>query len=258
MGDRTVVADVADELARRVASGQYAPGGLMPSVRQVADEFELNRATAQLILGRLESYGFVDAYRGKGFVIRDVRAEGGVDVYRRLFRLSMPAPELAMEMFSNIVDEERGIALEALLAYTAGERGAEVAELKSDIDELEALARGASPDPSAMLRIELGLLRKLLTALGHSVQRAVLNSIGEMVLEVPEAVESYFAASPDLHVLVWRALAAVWESDGGPSQAQLALFEDLFGMYHQKVVARFGELIGLEELGEAAPHAATA
>ena len=69
MGDRTVVADVADELARRVASGEYEPGGLMPSVRQVADEFDLNRATAQLILGRLESYGFVDAYRGKGFVI---------------------------------------------------------------------------------------------------------------------------------------------------------------------------------------------
>ncbi|MBL1074147.1 GntR family transcriptional regulator [Nocardia sp. 2] len=258
MGDRTVVADVADELARRVASGQYAPGGLMPSVRQVADEFELNRATAQLILGRLESYGFVDAYRGKGFVIRDVRSEGGVDVYRRLFRLSMPAPEIAMEMFSNIVDEERGIALEALLAYTAGARGGEVAELKADIDELESLARSTAPDPHRMLRIELGLLRKLLTALGHSVQRAVLNSIGEMVLEVPEAVDAYFAASPDLHVLVWRALVAVWESDGGPSQAQLALFEDLFGMYHQKVIARFGELIGIEELDETAPHAATA
>ncbi|MFC9995068.1 GntR family transcriptional regulator [Nocardia sp. NPDC127526] len=259
MGDRTVVADVADELARRVASGQYAPGGLMPSVRQVADEFDLNRATAQLILGRLESYGFVDAHRGKGFVIRDVRAEGGVDVYRRLFRLSMPTPEIAADMFANIVDEERGIALEALLAYTGSDRGLDPAELKAAIDELETLARGADPDPYRMLRIELDLLRTLLTELKHSVQRAVLNSIGEMVLEVPEAVQAYFAVSPDLHVLVWRALVAVWESEGGPSQAQLALFEDLFGMYHQKVVARFEELVGVDGLAEEqAPHAATA
>lgn len=258
MGDRTVVADVADELARRVASGQYAPGGLMPSVRQVAEEFDLNRATAQLILGRLESYGFVDAHRGKGFVIRDVRAEGGVDVYRRLFRLSMPAPEVAAEMFGNIVDEERGIALEALLAYTGGERGIDPGALKAEIDELETLARSADPDQHRMLDIELRLLRRLLTDLGHSVQRAVLNSIGEMVLEVPEAVQAYFAVSPDLHVLVWRALVAVWESEGGPSQAQLALFEDLFGMYHQKVVARFEELVGLQPAAEVVPHAVTA
>ncbi|BEK96598.1 GntR family transcriptional regulator [Nocardia seriolae] len=261
MGDRTVVADVADELARRVASGEYEPGGLMPSVRQVADEFDLNRATAQLILGRLESYGFVDAYRGKGFVIRDVRAEGGVDVYRRLFRLSMPDPELAAEMFGNIVDEERGIALEALLAYTGSARELDPAILKDAIDELETLARGTDPDPRRMLAIELGLLRRLLTVLGHSVQRAVLNSIGAMVLEVPQAIEAYFAVSPDLHVLVWRALIAVWESEGGPSQAQSALFEDLFGMYHRKVVARFEELVGVggsSAVDEVPGHAATA
>ncbi|MGV9413997.1 GntR family transcriptional regulator [Nocardia sp. NPDC003693] len=253
MGDRTVVADVADELARRVAAGEYAPGGLMPSVRQVADEFDLNRATAQLILGRLESYGFVDAHRGKGFVIRDVRAEGGVDVYRRLFRLSMPNPEIAAEMFGNIVEEERGIALEALLAYTGSDRAIDPAVFKAEVDELETLARGADPDPYRMLRIELGLLRRLLTALGHNMQRAVLNSIGEMILEVPEAVRAYFAVSPDLHVLVWRALIAVWESEGGPSEAQLALFEDLFGLYHQKVVARFEEMVGaLDESADAA------
>ncbi|MFD7842935.1 GntR family transcriptional regulator [Nocardia sp. NPDC059764] len=258
MGDRTVVADVADELARRVASGEYEPGGLMPSVRQVAEEFDLNRATAQLILGRLESYGFVDAHRGKGFVIRDVRSEGGVDVYGRLFRLSMPEPEIAAEMFGNIVDEERGIALEALLAYTGSERPLDPAELKAEIDELETLARGTDPDPYRMLSIELGLLRRMLTALGLSVQRAVLNSIGEMVLEVPAAVEAYFAVSPDLHVLVWRALVAVWESDAGPSEAQLALFEDLFGMYHRKVVARFEELVGAAGSGAAGVVAATA
>ncbi|WP_067689135.1 GntR family transcriptional regulator [Nocardia jejuensis] len=258
MGDRTVVADVADELARRVASGQYMPGGLMPSVRQVAEEFDLNRATAQLILGRLESYGFVDAHRGKGFVIRDVRAEGGVDVYRRLFRLSMPDAETAVDMFGNIVEEERGIALEALLSYTGSERAIDPAELKADIDELETLARSADPDQYRMLSIELGLLRRLLTALGMSVQRAVLNSIGEMVLEVPEAVQAFFAVSPDLHVLVWRALVAVWESEGGPSEAQLALFEDLFGMYHQKVMARFEESMGVDVDADLTQHAATA
>ncbi|BDT89930.1 winged helix-turn-helix transcriptional regulator [Nocardia cyriacigeorgica] len=247
MGSRTVVADAADELARRVAAGEYRPGELMPSVRQVADEFEMNRATAQLTLGRLESYGFVDARRGKGFTIRDVRELGGIDVYRHLFRYSVPMPEVAIEMFRDIVEVERGIVMDALLAYTAGRCDTDPAELKADIDTLEALARLEVPDYREILSVEIGLVRKLLTALGSSMQRAILNSIGEMVLEVPEAIEAYFAGAADLHVLVWRAMMAVWESDSGPSEAQLALFEDLFGMYHEKVLARFAELLDAAE-----------
>ncbi|WP_459957621.1 GntR family transcriptional regulator [Nocardia sp. IFM 10818] len=241
MGAQTVVADVADELARRVVTGTYEPGDLMPSVRQVAEEFEMNRATAQLVLGRLESYGFVDAHRGRGFTVRDVRRDGGVDVYRRLFRLS--PPDIAVEMFRDVIETERAIVLDALLAYTESERRIAPARLAARIDELETLARAAEPDPRALLAIEADLVRGLLGELGHSMQRAVLNSLAELLFEVPQAVEAYFAASADLHVLVWRALLAVWESEAGPSEAQLALFEDLFAMYHEKVLARFEELV---------------
>lgn len=258
MGSQTVVADVADELARRVAAGEYQPGDLMPSVRQVAEEFGMNRATAQLTLGRLESYGFVEARRGKGFTIRDVREAGGVDVYRQLFRFSIPMPGIAIEMFRDIVDVERNLVLEALLTYTGGEQRIDSVELKNAIDELEAIARQSDPDFRQLLALEVALVRRLLTVLGLPMQRAILNSIGEMVLEVPEAVESYFAGAADLHVLVWRALAAVWDSGSGPSEAQLALFEDLFGMYHEKVIARFEELVAgvVDEADES--HAATA
>lgn len=257
MGSQTVVADVADELARRVAAGEYRPGELMPSVRQVAEEFSMNRATAQLTLGRLESYGFVEARRGKGFTIRDVREAGGLDVYRHLFRFSVPMPEVAVEMFHDIVEVERGIVMDALLTYTGCAHRLDPAELKATVDELEALARQDEPDHHRILALEVGLVRRLLSALGSTMQRAVLNSIGEMVLEVPLAVQAYFAGAADLHVLVWRALLAVWDSGSEPSEAQLALFEDLFGMYHDKVVTRFEELL-LGPAEQQAPRAATA
>ncbi|MFI9405480.1 GntR family transcriptional regulator [Nocardia sp. NPDC052316] len=258
MGSQTVVADVADELARRVAAGEYQPGDLMPSVRQVAEEFDMNRATAQLTLGRLETNGFVEARRGKGFTIRDVREAGGVDVYRQLFRFSIPMPDVATEMFRDIVDVERGIVMETLLAYTGSEQAIDQAVLKAEIDKLEAIARQDDPDLRQILAIEVGLVRRLLTALGLTMQRAIMNSIGEMVLEVPEAVEAFFAGAPDLHVLVWRALAAVWDSGSGPSDAQVALFEDLFGMYHERVILRFDELVGATHEQADNGHAATA
>ncbi|CAM4243833.1 GntR family transcriptional regulator [Nocardia ninae] len=258
MGSQTVVADVADELARRVAAGEYQPGDLMPSVRQVAEEFDMNRATAQLTLGRLETNGFVEARRGKGFTIRDVREAGGVDVYRQLFRFSIPMPDVATEMFRDIVDVERGIVMETLLAYTGSEQAIDQTVLKAEIDKLEAIARQDDPDLRQILAIEVGLVRRLLTALGLTMQRAIMNSVGEMVLEVPEAVEAFFAGAPDLHVLVWRALAAVWDSGSGPSDAQVALFEDLFGMYHERVILRFDELVGAAHGHADNGHAATA
>lgn len=257
MGAQTVVADVAEQLARRIATGEYAPGDLMPSVRQVAEEFDMNRATAQLVLGRLESHGFVDAHRGRGFTVRDVRQAGGVEVYRRLFRLSVPAPELAIDMFRNLVENERAIVLEALFAYTESEHRLDPDELRRELDEFEVLARAATPDYRRMLALEVGLVRTLLTHLGHSLQRAVLNSIGEMLLEVPEAIDAYYVVSADTHVLMWRALLAVWESGSGPSEAQLALFEDLFAMYHDKVVTRFEDLVAATERTAAEPVAAT-
>jgi len=243
MGADTVVANVADELARRVAEGRYRPGELMPSVRQVAEEFAMNRATAQLTLGRLESYGFVQARRGKGFTIHEVRAAGGLEVYRHLFRFSLEHPELAVAMFGDIVEAERELVREVLLAYTASERVVDRAELAAAVAELEALTRRAAPDPRRILAVEVALVRRLFTALDATIRRAMFNSIGEMVLEVPEAVQAFFVSSADLHVLVWRSLLAVWDSGGAPSPAQQALFDDLFADYHDRVLVRFRELV---------------
>lgn len=240
---RTVVADVADELARRVVCGAARPGDLMPSVRQIAVEFGINRSTAQLVLGRLESHGFAVARRARGFVTRDIRRDGGVEAYGHAFRLSMQVAEVAITAFHDIVDVQRSIVLDAVLAYATCE-DRPTHSVNAAIDELEALARSDEPDRDAMLRLELAIIGQLLGAVGQTFHRAILNSIGEMVLAVPQAVAAYYAVSPDLHVLVWRGFAAVWDSGSAPSEAQLALLEDLFSIYHERVVARFEELVG--------------
>jgi DNA-binding transcriptional regulator YhcF (GntR family) len=254
---QTVVADVADELARRVATGEYGPGELVPSVRQVAAEFEVNRATAQLILGRLESAGFVEAKRGKGFTVRDVRLAGGVDVYRRLFRLSMGMAEVALETFHDIVVTEQQLLLDTLRAYTDLEHRIAAADLGAIVDRLERIARRPEPDLHEFLRLELSIVRALVSVVGQSMRLATLNSLGEMVLDVPEAVAAFFVVEPDVHVLVWRALISVWDSGGGPSESQTLLFEDLVTVYHGRVLARFEELAVACRTGSAAIQSAS-
>jgi GntR family transcriptional regulator, transcriptional repressor for pyruvate dehydrogenase complex len=255
---RTVVADVADELARRVVSRAKQPGDLMLSVRQIAEEFGINRATAQLVLGRLESHGFVVAQRARGFVTRDIRRDGGVEVYRRAFRLSIQIPEIAIDAFRDIVDVEQSIVMDALLAYANCQDRPDAHTVNNAIDELESLSRSDEPDYAAMLTIELAVIRHILGVVGQTFHRAILNSIGEMILDVAEAVAAYYAVSPNLHVLVWRGLAAVWDSGSAPSEAQLALFEDLFNIYHERVIAQFEELVGAVDGSTAITNIASA
>ncbi|OHU55750.1 GntR family transcriptional regulator [Mycobacteroides chelonae] len=258
MGPQTVVADIAEQLALRVTTGRYVPGNLIPSVRRVAVEFDINRATAQLVLGRLESSGFVEAIPGKGFAVRDVRELGGVEVYQRLFRLSICTPEAAVEMFADIVAVVREIAMDAVFGYSAIARDHDHAALKAAVDELDTLARIDEPDRARMFAIEMGLIRRLLAALGRGMQRAILNSLAQMILDVPEAVEAFYASAPDMHVLVWRAVLAAWGASKGPSDAQLALFQDLSILYHGNVLTRFQELVGAGELTQSESQAATA
>lgn len=247
MNSQTVVADIADELARRVAAGEYAPGDLVPSVRQVAAEFEVNRATAQLILGRLESTGFVEAKRGKGFTVRDVRLVGGVDVYRRLFRLSVEMPEVALETFRDLVQLEQMLLLDTMRAYSAGDHRIAQEDLHAAVERLAAIAREPDPDLAEFLGVELGVVRSLVGAVGNGMHLAVLNSIGEMVLGVWEATSAFFAVPPDVHVAAWRAVVTVWENGGAPSESEAALFEDLVTRYHRRVLTRFGELLAPAE-----------
>lgn len=254
MEHHSVVSDVAETLARRIACGQYAPGDLMPSVRTVATEFEVNRATAALILGRLATMGFVDARRGKGFVVRDVRLTGGMDMYSRVFELSMGDPDVTIACFEDIIEVEQSILTSALLAFTESAPIDEVPRLEERIAGLETIARSEPADLTEFLEAETDLVRTLLTATGNTVHLAIFNSIARILLQVPEATRAVFAVSPDVHVIVWRALCSVWARGAEPSKSEFSLFDDLLAMYHRNVVAEFERQI----LGPQAADAATA
>lgn len=66
--DRTRAAwpQIRDELLRRIRSGDYPPGTKVPSVVQVAAEFEVANSTAQRALEALREAGVTRAERGMG------------------------------------------------------------------------------------------------------------------------------------------------------------------------------------------------
>jgi len=63
-------AQVIGELRRRIESGEYPPGSLLPSEHQLSDEFSIARPTVVRALRVLRADGWIETQQGKGSFVR--------------------------------------------------------------------------------------------------------------------------------------------------------------------------------------------
>jgi GntR family transcriptional regulator len=75
-------AQVIEELRRRIESGEYAPGSLLPSEHQLSDEFQIARPTVVRALRVLRQDGWIETQQGKGSFVRGRPALAGVESAR--------------------------------------------------------------------------------------------------------------------------------------------------------------------------------
>src|ERR1700684_4464588 len=75
-------AQVIDELRRRIESGEYPPGSLLPSEHQLSDEFQIARPTVVRALRVLRQDGWIETQQGKGSFVRGRPALAGLDSAR--------------------------------------------------------------------------------------------------------------------------------------------------------------------------------
>jgi GntR family transcriptional regulator len=68
--------EIANDLKARIESGEYPPGGRLPSYRQVASLYGVSVTTAQKALFILRHEGLTYSVRGIGLFVKDPPAEG--------------------------------------------------------------------------------------------------------------------------------------------------------------------------------------
>jgi DNA-binding GntR family transcriptional regulator len=71
-------AQVIEELQRRIESGEYPPGSLLPSEHQLSDEFQIARPTVVRALRLLRQDGWIETQQGKGSFVRGRPALAGL------------------------------------------------------------------------------------------------------------------------------------------------------------------------------------
>ncbi len=76
-------AQVIEELRRRIESGEYPPGSLLPSEHQLSEEFQIARPTVVRALRVLRDDGWIETQQGKGSFVRGRPALAGLESQRR-------------------------------------------------------------------------------------------------------------------------------------------------------------------------------
>jgi DNA-binding GntR family transcriptional regulator len=76
-------AQVIEAIQRRIESGEYPPGSLLPSEHQFADEFSIARPTVVRALRVLRQDGWIETQQGKGSFVRGRPALAGLASVQR-------------------------------------------------------------------------------------------------------------------------------------------------------------------------------
>ena len=67
--NKTLYGQIADILRERIMSGEFKPGDILPSERELAEEMQVSRIPVREAMKSLEYLGVVKQIRGKGVLV---------------------------------------------------------------------------------------------------------------------------------------------------------------------------------------------
>ena len=82
---RKVAEQIADALKHAIVGGQFKPGQALPSERELANQYEVNRSSIREALLRLEAWGLIKIKQGGATRVRDFLLSAGLEMLPHLF-----------------------------------------------------------------------------------------------------------------------------------------------------------------------------
>ncbi len=113
---RTLFGQIADIWRDRILSGEFKPGDLLPSEREVAAELDVSRIPVREAMKSLEYLGVVRQVRGKGVVVQEANLENVLMVVGPL--MTKFSPKILVDLFDYRLQIEPYAAEQAALRAT--------------------------------------------------------------------------------------------------------------------------------------------
>ena len=174
---------VAARIRGAILGGDYPPGALLPTERELAVQFGVNRTTLREALHAVEHLGLVERRQGVGCRVLDYRESGSLELLRYLV---MPGESGRFDLraaaeAADLVEALMGVVVQRACA---GRRPGDVALLRALASELSAALAGGETAVAAavMARLFRGVIRAshavVLELTGNALLRALDTELG--------------------------------------------------------------------------------
>jgi DNA-binding FadR family transcriptional regulator len=182
---RGVAERIADSLKQSIVRGRLQPGDALPSERDLAEKYEVNRSSIREAVKRLQGWGLVQVKHGGATRVRDFLLSAGVEMLPSLVGVGSVEPGILRDLH-----EIRGM----LLGWTA-ERAAVLADGAS-LQRLETLVRAmeaAKARPAALQELDYDFFDALVQISGNRLLGLFSNVVRDVYMKTPERFLGLYA-----------------------------------------------------------------
>jgi GntR family transcriptional regulator len=181
--------DLARLLEQQIQAGEYAAGDRLPTVRDLAERYRVNKNTAARAYRRLEEHGLIVMARGRGAFVRDRSVDDRDSWYRRARDLIRDAHRL-------------GLSRRHILDHLVG-----------------SIDRTYEPGPPRLLFVECN--RQDLETLGDELSRTINMPMEQMLLDDALQAAHTLADRFDLIVTSFQHLGQLQQATGLTADEQI-------------------------------------
>lgn len=132
--------EIVTIIQKQIMNGTISPGSKLPSEREMADTFGVNRATVREALRKLEHLDLLEIRHGNGLYVKDYLESGNLDLIKAAFNL-----DEGKEIILNILETRRYVVPQ--MAYIAAQRRTPA--------ELEGLRKTIQSEDLSMLERDI-------------------------------------------------------------------------------------------------------
>lgn len=172
---RGVAERVAESLKGAIMRGRLRPGDALPSERELAQKFSVNRSSIREAVKRLEAWGLVQVRHGGATRVTDFLLSAGVDLLPALVEVGGKVDPAILKDLHDI---------RSMLLGWCAERAAELADAAS-VARLEDLARRmADPKarPAQLQELDYDFFQALLGVTGNRLLVLFSNVVRDVYL----------------------------------------------------------------------------
>src|ERR1700759_744217 len=160
---------VARELARRIANGEFGDDVPLPTEFEICQEFGVSKATARDVIRSLAERGFVDVRQGRRMQLRRASEWNQLDP---LMIELIDDPEVARRYLADVHYVRTLIEPEVAARAALGADDEQISRALGFVEAMEAL----EDDPDAYLEADVAFHRELAAATRSVILSFVLDS----------------------------------------------------------------------------------